>query len=365
MKRRLGFAAFAAYFACANAPASGYTDLFAFGDSLSDVGNSTIANFFATGKIVPVSPPYSSDPPHFLYRFSNGPTWVEDLCTNYLHFGTLTPSIVGGRDYAVAGAQTTNLIGEVALYASTHRSFLPRWGTLYTLDIGGNDIMNALSAYGANKTAVLNAAAQAETNTVGAIESLYALGARNILFYEVPDLGLTPRFHHTTLQATATAAATLFNYDLFHDTRLLPYEQGGLKVINLHTFDLLDAANYDNWKTFFGLTNVTNPCWTGGFTSAIPGNVCSTPNSYLFWDQVHPTAAANAETANCAYQTLTGSLTGYCALRAPFMTASAAFAFDAPTAVAEPSIWAMMLIGFAGLGLASYRGSRKGAGFAA
>jgi hypothetical protein len=44
------------------------------------------------------------------------------------------------------------------------------------------------------------------------------------------------------------------------------------------------SANYD--RAAFGLTNVTNPCWTGSFTSATSGSVCSTPNSYLFWDQV-------------------------------------------------------------------------------
>jgi phospholipase/lecithinase/hemolysin len=359
MKKRFCFAVLAASLASASAPASAYTDLFAFGDSLSDAGNATIADYLATGKIVPVSPPYSFG------HFSNGPTWVEDLYKNYLHFGTLTPSLVGGRDYAVAGAQTgptaiepltnspADLVGQVAFYGSTHRSLLPRWGTLYTLDIGGNDIMNALSKYGANNTAVLNVVAQAETNTVDAIESLYALGARNLLFYEVPDLGLTPRFRsNTTLRGNAKADAAKFNYDLLHDSRLLPYKQGGLKVIDLDTFDLLDAANYDNWKTLFGLTNVTNPCWTGNFTSSTSGQVCSAPNNYLFWDSVHPTEVAHAETANCAYQTLIGSLTGYCALRVPM---TVAFALGASPAAPETSTWAMTLIGFAGVGYVWFR----------
>jgi hypothetical protein len=34
-------------------------------------------------------------------------------------------------------------------------------------------------------------------------------------------------------------------------------------------------------------------------------------------------------------------------------------------AVPEPSTWAMMLLGFAGLGLAGYRASRKGVSIAA
>jgi hypothetical protein len=42
----------------------------------------------------------------------------------------------------------------------------------------------------------------------------------------------------------------------------------------------------------------------------------------------------------------------------------AALDFASP-AVPEPSPWAMMILGFAGLGLAGYRRSRKGAAFAA
>jgi hypothetical protein len=40
------------------------------------------------------------------------------------------------------------------------------------------------------------------------------------------------------------------------------------------------------------------------------------------------------------------------------------FTFDV-VAAPEPSTWVMMLAGFAGLALAGYRGSRKGAAFAA
>jgi phospholipase/lecithinase/hemolysin len=121
MKTGFGLAVLAASLACASAPASAYTDMFAFGESLSDAGNATIANYAATGKIVPVPPPYS------LGRFSNGPTWVEDLYQNYLHFGMLTPSLVGGRNYAVAGAQT----GPTAIEPVTNLPARFTWATLF------------------------------------------------------------------------------------------------------------------------------------------------------------------------------------------------------------------------------------------
>ena len=105
MKTGFGWAVLAASLACVSAPAAAYTDMFAFGDSLSDVGNATIANYLATGKIVPTpgtaSVPlyyYSrfGPPPNYFGHFSNGPIWVEDLYQNYLHFGMLTPRS-GGR----------------------------------------------------------------------------------------------------------------------------------------------------------------------------------------------------------------------------------------------------------------------------
>ena len=60
----------------------------------------------------------------------------------------------------------------------------------------------------------------------------------------------------------------------------------------------------------------------------------SDQNQFLFWDEVHPTEAGHLLAAEFAVQ----------ALAAP-----------------EVSTWAMMLVGFAGLGLCAVRYSRKGA----
>ena len=67
--------------------------------------------------------------------------------------------------------------------------------SLLTLDIGGNDLFKALDELHAGRISPSmagTAIAQAEANTVHAVEELFALGARNLLFYEVPDLGLAP-----------------------------------------------------------------------------------------------------------------------------------------------------------------------------
>ena len=77
----------------APAQAVDYSGLFAFGDSLSDTGN--LLTLTGTQPVAP----YSNG------RFSNGPVWVQDLSTS-LGLGPVTPSLLGGNDYAYGGAQT-------------------------------------------------------------------------------------------------------------------------------------------------------------------------------------------------------------------------------------------------------------------
>ena len=303
MWQPLGPANVTASLGCASAA---YTNLFAFGDSLSDAGNLYIAD----GGIAPVSP-YS--PGHF----SNGPTWVEDL-SGKLGLGPLTPSLEGGNDFAFGGAQTgataiegynpIDLPTQIADYALHHPA--PVGGALYTLDIGSNDIINALGEFAAGTISidgVGTAVAEAETNTVHAVDALYLLGARNLLFYEVPKLGLAPQFEGTSLQGLASGLAQSFDETVLAD--LGPLERfGGLKVSDLNMYDLLGDIKND--PTAFGFTNANDPVWTGNFTSSTSGKLASTipavQNQYLFWDEVHPTAAAHALTADFAYDALTG-----------------------------------------------------------
>ena len=88
----------------------------------------------------------------------------------------------------------------------------------------------------------------------------------------------------------------------------------------------------------FGLTNVTSPCFSGDFEAA--GSACADPNSFLFWDAEHPTAAAHALTADLAFDVLNSTTD--------------------PLLAPEPSTWAMMLIGFAGLSFAYWRARLAG-----
>jgi phospholipase/lecithinase/hemolysin len=339
MNKKLCLAAFAISLVVACTPAAAaYTAIFAFGDSLSDAGNL----FSESGSTIPLAPYVNG-------HFSNGPTWVEDL-SQMLGLGVMKPFLTSndGTNYAFGDAQTgptlinpfdpnspfhIDLPDQIAAYDLLNPK--PVAGALYTLDIGANDIMNALEAFSENKISygeVETVVGQAETNTIASVKSLVALGARSLLFYEVPNLGLTPRFDGMALQKDASSLAASFNAVVGQG--LAGFKSDGLRVFTLDTYDLLGEIKADPSK--FGFANVSDPCWTGGFSDPNSGTLCSPnlddQNKYLFWDEVHPTAAGHLLTAEFALQ----------ALAAP-----------------EPSTWAMIGIGFVGLGFARYRGSRK------
>jgi phospholipase/lecithinase/hemolysin len=299
-----------------------YTAIYSFGDSLSDAGN--VYNL--TGGLAPASP-YSNG------RYSNGNVWAQDLA-NILGLGPLTASLNGGTDYAYGGATTgfsvpspvPNITQQVDLYLVAHP--VASSTALYTFSIGANDLFSILGS-GDTPSEALAAAAGAAGTEASAAAALFGKGARNLVVFDVPDLGSVPyitQFGKTVEQA-ATALSAFYDAQLFAD--LAPLENQGLKVYDLNTFTLLDNVAAD--PSAYGFNNVTAPCYTGPFTGG--GSACSDPDSYLFWDQVHPTAAAHLIIGTEAANLVLG--------------------------LPEPSTWAMMLTGFAALGFAGFRRRRE------
>ncbi len=334
MRKSLGAAIVAASFACGAAHATTYSAIYSFGDSLSDAGNI----FAATGGAIPAPLFPSGAPAYYNGRFSNGPNWVDDLSAK-LGLGPVSPSAVGGNDFAVGGAQTgpTSVNPGVPLvdlnYQIQEFGLLdpsPSPNALYTLDIGANDIGDALSAYAKNPAFDLSGfLSSAVANTVGAIDTLYNGGARDLLYYEVPDLSLVPAFEAGG--ALGGQLAMQFNDDVL--AAIEPLEADELTVFDVPIFSALQTIV--NYPDRFGFTNATSPCISGNFE--LPGTECADPGQTLFWDDEHPTAAGQALTADLAYDVLTAA--------------------PDPISTPEASTWAMMLIGFAGLAFA-YRRAR-------
>ncbi len=285
----------------APALAGDYAALYAFGDSLSDAGNA----FIATGGTEPVSPPYSDG------RFSNGPVWVQDLASQ-LGLPALTASLAGGTDFAVGGAQTgttpvhTANLSDLPAQLTAFQAAVPTpaSGALYTLWIGANDLFSILGTPGISTATAMADANAAVSNVVTFVAGLAADGAKNLLLVTVPNLGVVPAI--TKLGSAAETEAT--DLSAYFDQALVSAVGGeaagaGMHLSILDSFGLLDDAIAD--PAAFGFSNVTTPCWTGNDTSASSGTRCASTiagqDQYLFWDQVHPTAAGQQIIADAAF----------------------------------------------------------------
>lgn len=250
---------------CAALPASAgqFTNLVVFGDSLSDTGNMLAA----TGGGVPPSPAY------FEGRFSNGPVWPE-----YLASALDLPL----QNLAYGGAQTGqgNLFGpafpglstQIALWKEAAGPADP--DAIYIVWAGANDVRAALAA-----GATPNIPAMIE-NILNAVAALYAAGARHVVVPNLPDLGLTPEGLGSGFGTEITYLSAAFNWHL--DAAL---SEDAPAVVRLDVFTVMNQAVTDPLE--YGFTNATTPCLTAA-------GVCPTPDSYLFWDHVHPTTYGHA-----------------------------------------------------------------------
>jgi phospholipase/lecithinase/hemolysin len=280
-------------------PAHAFTTLYAFGDSLSDAGNDYIASL----GVLPSSPPYSDG------RFSNGAVWVQDL-SKALGLPALRPSLDGGRDYAYGGAEagneTLHTVNPIDLPSQLAQFIAnvphPSANALFTLSIGANDAIDAISAY-ANNPSGADADIQAAVNNESLfIQGLAADGARNFLILNVPDLGKTPE--EAGNSAVASQLSALYDSELQSTLQTL-VAQDHLSIHLVDTYALIDAGVADPAK--YGLKNVTTPVWTGNYDNPFSGTLNAhgnAQNTYLFFDHLHPTAAGHEIIAMAAQTAL-------------------------------------------------------------
>ena len=277
-----------------------YSAMYVFGDSLSDTGN----DFAATAGGAPAAP-------YFDGRFSNGPVWVEDLAGS-LGLAAPTPSLTGGTDFAYGGAETgatgvhaenpIDLPGQLTQFEAQVST--PDPNALYTLWIGSNDMLSALSESGSDPLKAQQAVGQALTNVSQFVSSLADLGMKHLLVMDVPDLGAVPATDGGGPNVEASAFARQFDIalgEIMH--RLAQTRQLDLTFID--TYGLLDYAEQN--PSAYGFTNTKDPVWSGGFTPGSGGTLAvsgAAQNQYLFFDTLHPTAHAHAILADAASRLL-------------------------------------------------------------
>jgi 3-phytase len=303
--------------------AGSFTQIVAFGDSLTDTGNvfNLAANTF------PATPPYYNG------RFSNGPLWV-DVLASALGVPDPLPSRLGGTDYAYGGAETSltglstrntpNIGPQVMTYLNTHPT--PTSSQLFIVWGGANDFLHYPQL-------PLPDPSLPVSNLSTEITELAQAGAKNFLVPNLPLLGETPYVKQQLapnfpgIEATMNSLTTQFNSQLAVTESTLESSLG-IKIYRLDVASLFQQVLAN--PPAFGFTDVMDQAKSGDI--GVNGSVVPNPNHYLFWDPVHPTQTFH------------------------FLLGEAAIA----TVVPEPASVVMMGIGLATVGALVWRPRRPG-----
>jgi outer membrane lipase/esterase len=300
-----------------SAQTQAYSSMFVFGDSLSDDGNNAI--LLPQFGVPQTVPKYNADAPaplvptgtYVTNDYSNGPVWVDYLAAAlqlplkpFLADGTGTNYAYGG---AVTGALNVatdpvpTLVDQAGLALITHGGVLPSDG-LYVIWGGGNDVRDLGKAFSAGQisaTDLTNGLLASINNLSTTVSTLAAAGARDFLIPNLPDLGLTPAAHFLE---TTTPGTELF--------------LRGLSVTFNQGIDaLIKGGNGQQGFSFTGVdifalnhlivdfpaagANVTEAC-----TSQNNFDGCSDPQSFVYWDGIHPTTTTHQVIAIAALNAL-------------------------------------------------------------
>jgi outer membrane lipase/esterase len=259
-------------------------EIVAFGDSLTDTGN----YYALSGNTNPASPPYYNG------HFSNGPVWVERLAwrlgipapvassqggTNYAYSDARTG---GGVNTSQAGIVVPNIGSQISDYLTNHR---PKANQLFVIWGGGNDfIYDFIYGSQTNPQVPVN-------NLKNHITALANAGAKNFVVGNLFLLGKTPliiNLYYGAYVQYFNAMSQDFNTKL--DSMLCQLRSKlGINIYRLDAGSLFQ--NIQANPSAYGLVNAFDPAKSGDIGA--PGVVAPNPNEYLFWDGVHPTAAAH------------------------------------------------------------------------
>lgn len=271
---------------CLSAHAASFSEVVAFGDSLSDNGNiyiGTLGAYPGTG--------YGYYNGYQIFTNSQtggGPAgnFVDQLAGK-LGVAAPGPSLAGGTDFAFGGAYTSGLAqgvipgmdAQVGLYLASVAGKASS-SALYTFWGGANDIFDGLNPV----TAADNIAAE--------IATVATDGGKTFLWLNLPPLGDTPALLGTPLAGAANAASAAFDAEYAKD--LAGLDASGLNVVGVNIAALFNTISAN--PSQYGFSNTTQACLS------TPG--CN-PNTYLYFDTEHPTTAADALIASAAFQSLT------------------------------------------------------------
>ncbi len=272
-----------------------FSTLYVLGDSLSDTGNTQAV--LGTNALVANLAGYGANG-----RFSNGPVWHEPLATS-LGLPPATRSRSGGNNYSHGGARLDRATGQSAGLLFQYDSYFAGPGAggadsaaLYAVWAGGNDMRDLVSS-SSPQAGVQTALSSLNVVLTGLLDA----GARTLLVPSLPDLGRIPENRTTPNAASASFVSGLWNDGLFSVLSGLAGQYSSASIYYLNVFGIFNSV-LDN-PASFGFTNTTGQCRSVtnfGFTETS----CANPDTWVFWDAIHPTRAAHAVLGAAAFDLL-------------------------------------------------------------
>src|SRR5208337_80034 len=252
------------------------TGIVAFGDSLSDVGNT----FVADG--IPPAPYYQG-------HYSNGPIWLEYLA-GQLGVAAPTPSLAGGTDNAWGGAETgngpsfmstPNIGSQISTYLTSNTLSSTQLVTIWG---GANDFLNA------NQTDPTVPDATLATE----ISTLAKAGGKLFMVPNLPLLGDIPATNTMSPSVRDELNAHSLGFDMLLHNELNTLQKSlGITIYQPNIEALFENVIAN--PTAYGFTNVTDSALADGVLSG---------QGYLFWDTVHPTTAAGQIIGEVAFASM-------------------------------------------------------------
>ena len=257
------------------AQAGYYSSIYAFGDSLSDDGNSL------TISVPAQRPPVASDGPVAvqylatafgipLYGYAVGGAMSGTLNADYLPTDPAAP---------LHPLLNTGVLTQVATFIGSLNGNRADSSALYVVSGGANDVL-------VDASDPVQLGIDIATNLSIAVASLYAEGARHFLLPLLPDIGLSP----FALSLPDPTAATLSGLGELLNVALADAYAMLLQALPDASFTIFDTASAQRAVTSdlagHNLTDGTTPCRLSAVADA-----CKTS---FFWDELHPTTAASA-----------------------------------------------------------------------
>ncbi|KAI9728346.1 MAG: hypothetical protein M1828_003746 [Chrysothrix sp. TS-e1954] len=274
-----------------------FTSILAFGDSYTDNGNGA---FKISNNTWPANPHYYNG------RFSNGPTYIENVATNLslpLHdyaYGGATSSnaLVQGYTGPSSTIAVPSVVEQISSYLSDTPANPPLSSSLVVILAGANDIF-----FDPNITAAQTVAA-----IMPSIELLQSHGAQRFLLLNYPDLSQIPY----DLYVNNANKTLLASYSAELGTLLQALADGMEGVAFVDLMPLFDKfAFYEEPKMFgFEPLGSYGSCLTGVYMETGSGVVtyCGEEEveRRVFWDEYHPTKKAHQVAAGEVLRVLSG-----------------------------------------------------------